>query len=324
MKRVYLGSNIVWQNAPTAIAATGVGTTSFTANWEAYSGAVLYYLDVSETSDFSTFVYENEIVYAPTTSYVVIGLQSNTTYYYRVRANDEYDPDYQAVLNYATTQNYTKPSFAQRGLQNQLVIDLKDAGIWNKLDTFAVFATDGDEDFALIDWKRVTNYTAVNSPSFTPNQGFKGNGFSNFINANFNDTDVINYSQDSASIGVYCYVQGTNSGYFGGFGTSTFIRATGSANNRINSTLRPINFDFNVVGLQSMNRDTATTQQYITNGIVTNASDNSTTFSGNLNFLSLSIGSPSDAGISFAFLGGDLSSEALNFYNITNNYVNSL
>ena len=37
VQAVYLGNNLVWQNAPVAIAATGVGTTSFTANWEAYS-----------------------------------------------------------------------------------------------------------------------------------------------------------------------------------------------------------------------------------------------------------------------------------------------
>jgi hypothetical protein len=40
-------------------------------------------------------------------------------------------------------------------------------GIWSKLDTFSVFATDGDSDFALIDWKRLSDYTAVNSPTFT-------------------------------------------------------------------------------------------------------------------------------------------------------------
>jgi hypothetical protein len=237
----------------------------------------------------------------------------------------QFDASYQAILSYATTQGYTLPSASQRILQNQLVIDLKAAGVWTKLDTFAVFATDGNSDFALIDWIRLSQYTAVNSPTFTTNEGFKGNGTSSYINANFNNTNVVNYSQNSASIGVYCYVQGTNTGYFGGFGTSTFIRSTSTTNHRINSTLRPLTFDFNVVGLQSMNRDTATTQQYITNGIVTNASDNSTTFSGNLNFLSLSGGSsPTNAGISFAFLGGNLSSEALNFYNITNNYVNSL
>jgi hypothetical protein len=77
------------------------------------------------------------------------------------------DADYQAVLDYATTQGYTLPSAGQQTLQNQLIVDLKAGGIWSKLDTFAVFATDGDEDFALIDWIRLTQYTAVNSPTFT-------------------------------------------------------------------------------------------------------------------------------------------------------------
>ena len=143
---VYLGNNLVWQNAPVATAATGVGQTSFTANWNAYTGAVYYLLDVSEVSDFSTFVYENQTT--TSTSYVVIGLDPNTTYYYRVRASTSYDSDYQAVLDYATTQGYTLPSSGQQTLQNQLVADLKDAGVWSKLDTFAVFATDGNEDFA--------------------------------------------------------------------------------------------------------------------------------------------------------------------------------
>jgi hypothetical protein len=48
-------------------------------------------------------------------------------------------PDYQAVLDYATTQGYTLPSSGQQTLQNQLVVDLKDGGIWSKLDTFRVF-----------------------------------------------------------------------------------------------------------------------------------------------------------------------------------------
>jgi hypothetical protein len=92
-----------------------------------------------------------------------------------------FDADYQAVLNYGTTQGYTLPSAGQQTLQNQLVLDLKAGGIWSKLDTFAVFATDGDSDFALIDWKRLTDYTAVNSPTFTADEGFTGNGTSSYV-----------------------------------------------------------------------------------------------------------------------------------------------
>jgi hypothetical protein len=90
------------------------------------------------------------------------------------------------VLNYATTQGYTLPSDSQKLLQNQLVLDLKDAGIWSKLDTFANFATDGSSDFALIDWKRLTQYTAVNSPTFTANRRIYRKWASSYIDTNFN------------------------------------------------------------------------------------------------------------------------------------------
>jgi hypothetical protein len=121
------------------------------------------------------------------------------------------DADYQAVLDYATTQGYTLPSAAQQSLQNQLVIDLKDAGIWDKLDTFGVFATDGDSDFALIDWIRLSQYTAVNSPTFTTNVGFEGNGTSAYINTNFNpSTSGVNYTLNDASRFIYSTLIGSS------------------------------------------------------------------------------------------------------------------
>jgi hypothetical protein len=73
----------------TATVATGIGFTSFTANWNSFSGAQYYLLDVSTSSSFTTFVYQDQVVLAPTTSYVVIGLTENTTYYYRVRASTD-------------------------------------------------------------------------------------------------------------------------------------------------------------------------------------------------------------------------------------------
>jgi hypothetical protein len=111
-----------------------------------------------------------------------------------------FDSDYQAVLNYATTQGYTLPSAGQQVKQNQLVLDLKSGGIWSKLDTFAVFATNGNIDFALIDWKRLSQYTAVNSPTFTTNEGFTGNGTSSYVDTNFNpSTSGVNYTLNNAS-----------------------------------------------------------------------------------------------------------------------------
>ena len=90
-------------------------------------------------------------------------------------------------MDYATTQGYTLPSQSQQLLQNQLVVDLKDAAVWSDLDLFYVFATDGDEDFATINWKDVNNFqaTQVNSPTFTTNVGFNSNATSSYLNSNY-------------------------------------------------------------------------------------------------------------------------------------------
>lgn len=115
-----------------------------------------------------------------------------------------FDADYQAILDYATTQGYTLPSIGQQALQNQMLIDLKLAGVWSKLDTFAKFDTDGNSSFALIDWKRLTQYTAVNNPTFTPNQGFTGNGTSNYIDTNYNPfSQAVNFGLNNATVGTY-------------------------------------------------------------------------------------------------------------------------
>ena len=76
-------------NSLFAKVATDIGVNEFTANWQAYPGAVSYLLDVSESSDFSTFVLQDQQVDAPSTSYVVTGLDPETTYYYRVRASTD-------------------------------------------------------------------------------------------------------------------------------------------------------------------------------------------------------------------------------------------
>jgi hypothetical protein len=117
------------------------------------------------------------------------------------------DADYKAILDYATTQGYTLPSASQQLLQEQLVIDLKDAGIWSKLDIFYVFATDGDSDFASINWKDPSNFeiTEVNSPTFTTNVGFEGDGTSAYLDTNWVlNTDTVNYEKDNAGLFIGC------------------------------------------------------------------------------------------------------------------------
>jgi hypothetical protein len=71
-----------------AKAATNIQYTSFSANWNSVSGATTYYLDVSTSNTFSTFVtgWENVNVGNVTTYSVNSGLSEGITYYYRLRS----------------------------------------------------------------------------------------------------------------------------------------------------------------------------------------------------------------------------------------------
>jgi hypothetical protein len=253
---------------------------------------------------------------------------------YNLQANlNKLDPEYTAIVQYATAQGYTLPSLLVQTRQNRLITDLKAAGIWNRLDSFAVFATDGNSNFALIDWKRLSQYTAINNPTFTPNQGFKGGGTS-YINTNYTASlNAINYSQNNASIGVY--VLETAAGYMSaiqttptnvyavlvpnrGFNLSRFndAGAGGTPTSNITST-----------GLISMNRVNSTTYNFFNNGVLHQQVTQTTTGVPNVPFLLL--GGPIiteyyAAKISICYMGSDLTNQQLEFTNILNTYITSI
>jgi len=82
----FSGGGSVSVPAPVASAATNISGSGFTANWSEVSGAVNYYLDVSASSSFTSFVsgFENKNV-GDVQAYNVGGLTSGNDYYYRVR-----------------------------------------------------------------------------------------------------------------------------------------------------------------------------------------------------------------------------------------------
>jgi hypothetical protein len=239
-----------------------------------------------------------------------------------------YDADYQAILDYATTQSYTLPSDSQKLLQNQLVIDLKDAGVWSKLDTFANFATDGSSDFALIDWKRLTQYTAVNSPSFTTNQGFKGNGTSSYIDTNFNAfLNGVNYQQDNASRGLYMLLADGTAALDGKAGASINNMArTSTTFQRINNT-SGLNASFSfdsVEGMKSIHRTSSTNVELFNDTTQASRTATSATLNNNSQLILRSGASYGAHTISMYFNGASLVAENSDFYNAFKNYFGSL
>jgi len=241
-----------------------------------------------------------------------------------------FDPDYQAILNYAIAQGYTLPSVGQQSLQNQLLVDLKSAGVWSKLDTFSVFATDGNSDFALIDWKRLTQYTAVNSPTFTANEGFTGNGTSSFVDTNLNPNTAVgafNFKLNDASFGVYIKNSPTNNTFvFGSYADTIRMRNGSSSGQRVNSGDVSATVNFLGIGLRSSNKTTST--DYV--GFADLARFDRTfavSSNTNSNFLILSAVNNSlfsNATISLAYTGSSLVSEHTDLYNAINNYMSSL
>jgi len=239
------------------------------------------------------------------------------------------DADYAAILNYATTQGYTLPSASQQTLQNQLVVDLKAAGVWSKLDTFAVFATDGDSDFALIDWINLSQYTAYNSPTFTSNDGFTGDGVSAYIDTNFNpSTSGVNYTLDDASFGGVKTINTIDFAYFTGNSSAgkNCLRGVSSGNNRINQGNN--NFsptaDFSSFYFVGIHRDSSTTGAFSYDNSITTASANSQSIDNLNQFVLRGGGAYATFGARMFWMGGELIAENSDFYTAWDNYYTAL
>jgi hypothetical protein len=191
---------------------------------------------------------------------------------FRSNSGVSFDADYQAILDYATTQGYTLPSASQRILQNQLMIDLKAAGIWSKLGTFVMMANDStDYRFAFIDWKRLVDYSPISSidSTYVQNRGFYGDGISMGIDTNFNlSTNTSVYAQNDAHKMIWEYEDSVNypknanamDGVVGRSGYNS-SKMTNSNQHRLNSSTNYTgnNTIGNKYGFYSLSRNTSST-----------------------------------------------------------------
>lgn len=117
-----------------------------------------------------------------------------------------FHPRYQAVLDRATALGYTLPSPQVQYVHNTYMLKLISSGNINELDTLWVYANDGSEEFATLNWINplVNQNTLVNSPTWISNVGFESNGTNSYINSGFAPaTHGVNYTLNSASVGVY-------------------------------------------------------------------------------------------------------------------------
>jgi len=251
-----------------------------------------------------------------------------------IQSSGAFDVDYQAVLNYAITlPSMTLPSLSQQNKQNKLVRDLKAASLWNKLDCFSVFATDGNIEFALIDWKRLIQQNDVNAPTFTTNLGFTGGGTA-YIDLLYNPfltgtTNRVNMELDDATYGFYLNSPTGVSGYIIGSSITYTRLASGTAsNNRINSNIASTGGTQNPgIGYNCMIRNGS-------NSIVTGKIDGTFTSTGTglsspiltqSTYLFRSASQYSAASLGSSFIASAFNvTEWASFVTIYNNYKNSL
>jgi len=238
-----------------------------------------------------------------------------------------YNSTYQAILNNASSRGVIQPSANEKTIQNALVKNLIDDGIWARLDAFYMCAnniTDATGGFALINWKNPSsNYgTSTALPSISPKSGFTGNGSTQFVNLNFNATAGTNFANPNGSFGVWV---GTLAG------VASPVIAAGLANNRIRNgssiisgaTVTTPNYTSN--SFLHLNKTSGAVVSF-RNGISTSGS-NVTWVADNNSFNLLKYNDSTSFGtsqIKVAFIGGDLASFAITFYNRISDYIIAL
>ena len=141
-----------------------------------------------------------------------------------------FDYDYAQVYYY-----YEDTKSPEDILQNQFMIAIKAAGVWDKLDALCVFRGSGD-GAALVDWKRLSEVTNIDC-TFDTTQGFIGDAsIPAYIDTNFDVTAGTNFTQNNASRYFFPYAfsgAGPMDGQSGG-GTRNRMLLNNSTDHKIN------------------------------------------------------------------------------------------
>ena len=147
---------------------------------------------------------------------------------YRFGVNVVFEPEYQAVLDYALNNSINIPETPQNIINNQIILDFKTSGAWSELDVFWLLKQQGVvRDFAKINWVNPNLHYLTeigNTMSFVSGQGFLANN-NGYFNTNYNPrTDNVASSNNNYGLGITCSASfniNSNQLYFGSRDTSS-------------------------------------------------------------------------------------------------------
>jgi len=157
----------------------------------------------------------------------------------------------------------TPPDSARQTLINNLITGLKSDGVWSVLDALYLHAAHDMQAGRLNARVPANAASAVNSPSFTTNRGFTGDGSTSYLSTGINpSTAGGNYSRDSASLFVWSLSNITNTGADIGGTISNSINSrsstAGALRGGVNNAAATVATLGNSLGLSTLSRTSST------------------------------------------------------------------
>lgn len=243
---------------------------------------------------------------------------------------------YEAETESLTARFTTPPTTDRKNQINSLIKSLKDAGIWIKIDCLWLTAA-ADSQAARQNWKQdLYNLTAVSSPVFTVDRGYKGDGAGAYLATGFNPSTAPtpNYGIGSALAGVWIGDLFSGGGQdiaaFDNTAVTHINTRTGAntAGGRLN-TQTVSNFAVPTsIGLTCASRVLASEYQFYKNGVSLGTTAGVATAVPTNPFGVLAYnggGDPSQRQVRAAVVGGGLTSgEHTAFYNALNTYLTAI
>ena len=201
---------------------------------------------------------------------------NGTPFYLQTSGLGGFCAEYQTVYDSFATP----PSEAIAVAQNTMVCGLVSDGVWAKLDLFYLFAqTVNTASEALVNWVNPGTYDAVlnNAPTFVALEGFTtALTGTKYIKTNWNPTDDgINYTQNSASAGIYIRTNVAENGIdFGLFENhGLYIRTRAAADGytaRVNSVASNNGTSTDSRGFWIITRENSASENVYRNKVVDN------------------------------------------------------
>ncbi|WP_323012908.1 hypothetical protein [Devosia sp.] len=143
-----------------------------------------------------------------------------------------YDPDAEALFARFTTP----PTQGRKGLINTLIVALKGAGVWSKLDV--LWLAGADAQATRRNWiADQYNLGAVSSPVFTIDRGYQGDGSAGYLSTSFNPSTAVSakFTRNSASIFLWSRTDVDNQQAMGNGNTVLVPRSSVDATCRVNN-----------------------------------------------------------------------------------------